>query len=213
MPDKAELIAAYIENHSSPEEPLLARINRETHLKVLNPRMLSGPLQGKLLEFISRMIKPTYILEIGTFTGYSAICLAKGLSPEGKLMTIEKNDELIHFPLRYFKEAGYSDRIELLTGDALEIIPTLRFTFDLVYIDGEKSEYTRYFNLLIDKVRSGGYILADNVLWSGKVLEKPASSDLETSSIIEFNHFISNDPRVENIILPLRDGISLIRKL
>jgi caffeoyl-CoA O-methyltransferase len=213
MPDKTDLISAYIESHTTPEDQVLARLYRETHLKAINPRMLSGAVQGKLLEFISRMIKPACILEIGTFTGYSAICLARGLAPGGKLITIEKNDELNHFPLRYFKEAGLTDRIELINGDALKIIPSLPYTFDLVYIDGEKTEYVQYFQLLIDRINQGGFLLADNVLWSGKVVEEPDKSDMETRSIIEFNNYIKEDRRVENCILPLRDGISIIRKL
>jgi len=213
MPDKTDLISAYIESHTTPEDQLLARLYRETHLKAINPRMLSGAVQGKLLEFISRMIEPACILEIGTFTGYSAICLARGLAPGGRLITIEKNDELNHFPLKYFREAGFTDRIELINGDALKIIPSLPYTFDLVYIDGEKTEYVQYFQLLIERINRGGFILADNVLWSGKVVEKPDKSDMETRSIIEFNNLIKKDRRVENCILPLRDGISIIRKL
>jgi caffeoyl-CoA O-methyltransferase len=213
MSDKSELIAEYVEKHSTAEDRLLAQINRETHLRVLNPRMLSGPLQGKLLEFISRMIKPDFILEIGTFTGYSAICLARGLADGGKLYTIEKNDELIHFPISFFEKAGLSDKIELLNGNALEIIPALNIPFDLVYIDAEKSEYIHYYELVMEKLKKGGFIIADNVLWDGKVIEKPGNTDIETQSIIAFNELIHNDSRVENIMLPLRDGISLIRKL
>jgi caffeoyl-CoA O-methyltransferase len=213
MPYLSDLIANYIEMHSTAEDPLLARIDRETHLNVLNPRMLSGPVQGKLLEFISRMIKPDCILEIGTYTGYSAICLAKGLAQGGRLYTIEINDELVHYPLNYFKEAGFDDRIELLNGDALKIIPTLPHIFDLVYIDGDKLEYIQYYQLVIDKMKSGGFLIVDNVLWSGKVVEQTERSDPETLSIIAFNQLISDDSRVENIILPLRDGISIIRKL
>jgi caffeoyl-CoA O-methyltransferase len=213
MPEKIDSIAYYIEAHSTAEDPLLARINRETHLKVLNPRMISGPVQGKLLEFISRMIKPASILEIGTYTGYSAICLAKGLVPGGKLYTIEKNDELTLYPLNYFREAGFDDRIEVITGDAMEIIPSLPYTFDLVFIDGNKTEYIQYYQLVINKLKTSGFLIVDNVLWNGKVVENADSPDTETRSIISFNELISTDPRVENVILPLRDGISLIRKL
>jgi caffeoyl-CoA O-methyltransferase len=213
MLNQSDLIGSYIRMHSTPEDSLLARISRETHLRVLNPRMLSGPLQGKLIEFISRMIKPSYILEIGTYTGYSAICLARGLAPGGKLITIEKNEEIIHYPLKYFKEAGLDKHIELLHGDALKIIPTLPYSFDLVYIDGDKTEYIQYYQLTIGKINGGGFLLTDNVLWGGKVMEKPVRSDTETQTIVAFNQLVLDDARVENIILPLRDGINLIRKI
>ncbi len=213
MADSEALKQQYIDLLSTTEDPLLAKINRETHLHVLNPRMISGPAQGKLLEFISHMLQPRFILEIGTFTGYSAICLAKGLASDGKLITMERNEELIRYPLRYIQEAGFQDRIEVLTGDALKIIPTLTFTFDLVFIDGDKEEYCQYYHQIIEKVRSGGFILADNVLWNGKVVEKTDKKDKDTLSIIEFNKMVFADSRVENIILPLRDGISLIRKI
>jgi caffeoyl-CoA O-methyltransferase len=213
MVDKEALKQQYIDQYSTPEDSLLARINRETHLHVLNPRMISGSIQGKLLEFISRMIQPRFILEIGTFTGYSAICLAKGLMEGGKLITIERNEELIHYPTGYFLEAGLQHKIELLTGDALKIIPDLPFQYDLVFIDGDKEEYCEYFRLVIGKVKKNGFILADNVLWSGKVFDNNAPKDKDTRSIIAFNEMVLADPRVENIILPLRDGISLLRKL
>jgi caffeoyl-CoA O-methyltransferase len=211
--DKDFLRQQYIEEFSTPEDPLLAKINRETHLYVLHPRMISGAVQGKFLEFISRMIRPGYILEIGTYTGYSAICLAKGLNENGKLITIERNEEIIRFPQAYFKEAGLDSKIEIRTGDALKIIPSLTHTFDLVFIDGDKTEYGDYYKLIIDKVSKGGYLLADNVLWSGKVYNKVEQNDIDTQSIISFNEMVLKDPRVENIILPLRDGISIIRKL
>jgi predicted O-methyltransferase YrrM len=159
------------------------------------------------------MVKPDHILEIGTFTGYSAICLAKGLSDSGKLFTIEKNDELADFPIRYFKKAGISDKVELIIGDALEIIPLLDYEFDLVFIDAEKKDYVDYYNLIIDNVRPGGYILADNVLWHGKVIDNPETFDKETKGIAAFNKYIIEDMRVENVIIPIRDGIMLIRKL
>ncbi len=212
MLDKERLKQQYVEKYSTPEDTILASINRETHLNVLNPRMLSGPLQGKLLEMISRMVHPRYILEIGTFTGYSSICLAKGLAENGKLITIEKNEEIIKYPLKYIKQAGFENKIEIRTGDALDIIPGLGVNFDLVFIDGDKSEYCEYYKLVIDKVEQGGYIIADNVLWNGKVFDDREKTDEDTRSIHGFNEMVSTDPRVENVILPIRDGISLIRK-
>lgn len=212
MVDKERLKQQYIEKYSTPEDAILASINRETHLNVLNPRMLSGPLQGKLLEMISRMVNPGYILEIGTYTGYSSICLAKGLTENGKLITIEKNEEIIKYPLKNIEHAGLKDKIEIITGDALDVIPELDFNFDLVFIDGDKSEYCEYYKLVIDKVEPGGYIIADNVLWNGKVFDEHEKQDEDTRSIHDFNEMVSIDPRVENVILPIRDGISLIRK-
>lgn len=213
MTDKSEQISNYITNHSTSEEPLLAKLNRETHLKMIYPRMISGPLQGKLLEFISRMIKPKYILEIGTFTGYSAICLAKGLSENGKLITIEINDELQSFSRKYFEESGLTSKIEQVTGNAIDIIPILTHTFDLIFIDADKEEYMDYYNVCIDKLAKGGFIIIDNVLWGNKVILKSKHSDPETQSIKTLNEFIINDSRVENVILPVRDGINLIRKI
>ena len=206
-------IEKYIEAHSSEEGTLLAELNRETHLKVLNPRMLSGHPQGKLLEIISKMVYPTNILEIGTYTGYSAICLARGLKEGGQLHTIEQNDEIIRFPKSYIKKAGLNNSITIHIGDALKIIPELNISFDLVFIDADKQQYLEYFKLCIDKIPSGGIILVDNVLWDGKVLNNSANNDADTLSIIEFNDVIKNDSRVEVVILPIRDGISIIRKL
>jgi predicted O-methyltransferase YrrM len=213
MNDKSKLLNNYIITHSVQEDPILAKLSRETHLKVLNPRMICGPLQGKFLEFISRMIHPEYILEIGTYTGYSAICLARGLRETGKLITIEKNDELIQYPLKYFKESGLDSKIELITGNALRIIPTLPYNFDLIYIDGNKKEYIKYFEAVIEKLSPEGFIIIDNVLWNGKVLKKAEITDQDTQIIQEFNDLIYNDLRVENIILPIRDGICLMRKI
>jgi predicted O-methyltransferase YrrM len=205
-------ISKYIESHLSPEDPLLAELTRETQVKVLFPQMLSGHLQGKFLEFISRMLQPEYILEIGTFTGYSAICLAKGLKSEGKLITIEINDELAKFPEKYFKKAGLSAKIKLIIGDALKIIPSLDYQFDLVFIDAEKKDYPVYYHEVIDKLKPGGYILADNVLWYGRVINDPETYDKETQGIVTFNSMVNEDPRVENMIIPIRDGLMLIRK-
>jgi predicted O-methyltransferase YrrM len=202
----------YAEEHSSKESEFLYRLNRETHLKVLMPRMLSGAVQGKLLEMLSCMIRPKHILEIGTYTGYSAICLAKGLPADGVLHTIEKNPELETIAKKYFAEAEIEHQINYHLGDALEIIPQIKEVFDLVFLDADKENYLNYYHLIFDKVRSGGYILADNIFWSGKVLTTPEPNDKEALGIIEFNEFIQQDDRVENVILPLRDGLSLIRK-
>ena len=208
-----ENLERYILEHSKEEDELLSELNRKTHLDVLQPRMLSGHLQGLLLEFISKMIAPEKILEIGTFTGYSAMCLAKGLKPGGELITIEKNDELQSIIESYINKSEYKNCIKLRIGKALPIIESINETFDLVFIDADKEEYSAYFDAVIDKLRSGGYILADNVLWSGKVIDITQINDPSTKAILEFNKKIKDDPRVENIILPIRDGISLIRKL
>lgn len=210
----AEEIEQYCRVHTSPEPDYLKKLNRETHAKVLMPRMLSGHLQGRFLSMISQMLKPERILEIGTFTGYSAICMAEGLAENGKLITIDNNEELRNMTLKAIHEAGFEYKIELLTGDAPTLIPSLAGPFDLVFIDADKSNYSVYFDLVIDKVRTGGIILADNVLWSGKVIEsniKP--SDTDTTELIKFNKKIQNDSRVENMLLPLRDGIMMMMKV
>ena len=205
-------IDRYILDHIDEEDPVLTELDRETHQKVLGARMLSGHLQGQILTMIAKMIQPKTILELGTFTGYSAICLAKGLEEGGKLITIELDDELEAFAKKYFKKAGFEKRIEQRIGSALEIIPTLNEKFDLVFIDADKREYVQYYNLLIDRLNSGSYILADNTLWSGKVLDEPKADDWQTKGIIEFNEQLKKDNRVEKVILPLRDGMTLIRK-
>ncbi|MFO7844453.1 MAG: O-methyltransferase [Bacteroidales bacterium] len=205
-------IEQYILEHSDPEDPLLAELNRETNLKILRPRMLSGHLQGKILEMISKMIRPQKILEIGTYTGYSAICLAKGLPNDGELHTIEINDELEHFIRKYLQKAGLENIVKLYIGNALEIIPNLEETFDLVFIDGDKRQYSEYYHTLFDYVKPGGFILADNVLWSGKVIELESPDDEYTKGIFAFNELIAKDSRVEKVIIPLRDGLALIRK-
>jgi caffeoyl-CoA O-methyltransferase len=204
-----EEIQRYAEQHTSPESDLLKKINRDTHANVLRPRMLSGHLQGRVLSMISHMIRPKRILEIGTYTGYSALCLAEGLAPDGKLITIDINEELEPKVRAHF--ASIHDKIDYKIGDALHIIPTLTDTFDLVFIDADKSNYSNYFDLVIDKVRPGGFILADNVLWSGKVLNKNPDSD--TKVILAFNEKIQRNSQVENVVLPIRDGIMIIRKL
>ena len=204
-----EDLQRYAEQQTSPESDLLKKINRDTHAHVLMPRMLSGHLQGRVLSMISCMMKPQRILEIGTYTGYSALCLAEGLSPGGKLITIDINEELEKKVRDHFSE--WQDKIEYRIGNALEIVPTLNEIFDLVFIDADKGNYSKYFDLVIDKIRPGGFILADNVLWSGKVLNK--NPDNDTKSIIAFNQKIQHDSRVENVLLPIRDGIMMIRKL
>lgn len=202
----------YILSHIEPEDGILRELDRETHLKVVGARMISGHLQGQVLSLLSKMIRPKYILELGTFTGYSAICLAKGLQEGGKLITIEIDDELESFAKKYFEKAGIQQKIEQRIGPALEIIPTLTETFDLVFIDAHKPEYPAYYEAVFDKVTTGGYIMADNTLWSGKVLDEPAADDFQTLGIIQFNEMVRNDNRVEKVILPLRDGMTVIRK-
>ena len=202
----------YILDHIDEEDTVLKELDRETHLKVLGARMISGHLQGQLLTMISKMIGPANILELGTFTGYSAICLARGLKEGGKLVTIELDDELESIAQKYFKMAGVQDEIDQRIGPALEIIPTLVEKFDLVFIDADKREYLDYYNLVIGRLEPGSYILADNTLWSGKVLDEPCPDDHQTQGIIAFNEAIKKDHRVEKVILPLRDGMTLIRK-
>ena len=202
----------YCRDHSSPPARPLLELDRETHLKTLAPQMMSGPLQGQFLAFISQMMNPRTILEIGTFTGYAALHLARGLAPEGTLHTIEANAEIAYIAKKYIANAGLENRVKLHIGRAEEIIPTLPGTFDLVFIDGGKQHYARHFDLVIDRVRSGGFLLADNVLWSGKVLTDPDTWDKDTRLIHQFNQKIQDDPRVENLILPLRDGLTMIRK-
>ncbi|MBN2859833.1 MAG: O-methyltransferase [Sphaerochaetaceae bacterium] len=209
MEKKAE---RYIREHSTPEDKVLAELYRQTHLYVVNPNMASGHIQGKLLEMISHMIQPSYVLEIGTYTGYSAICLARGLKPGGKMHTIESNDELHEMSARYIDMAGVTDRVIQHTGRAQEIIPSLTCTFDLVFIDGDKREYCEYYDIVIDRVRKGGFIIADNVLWGGKIETEEAMKDPQGYGIVMFNEKIRNDDRVEKLILPLRDGLAIIRR-
>lgn len=202
----------YILEHIDKEDEMLLELNRLTHLKMVHPRMLSGHLQGKILRMFSAMVKPDRILEIGTFTGYSAICLAMGMPENGHLHTIEINDEITEIPLKYFEKFNLSNKITLHIGDAKEIIPKLAETFDMVFLDGEKSEYVDYYNLVFEKVKDGGFIIADNVLWDGKILQNEASNDYFTKGIKLFNDFIRDDNRVEKVILPVRDGLMLLRK-
>lgn len=207
-----EDIERYAENHTSAESELLARISRDTYVKHLQPRMLSGHLQGRVLSMFSNMIKPHSILEVGAYTGYSALCLAEGLAEGGKLTTIEANEELKHVLEEYFFQSLYSNSIELIIGDAKEVIPTLDGLFDLVFIDADKYNYPLYYDLLIDKIPAGGYIIADNVLWSGKVVTNVAYNDYEANAIMAFNDKVQADERVENLLLPVRDGLMVLRK-
>ncbi|TNE79574.1 MAG: O-methyltransferase [Bacteroidetes bacterium] len=208
-----EKLAAYAENHTSPESELLAELNRETWAKVMMPRMLSGHIQGRLLSMFSKMIQPKAILEIGTYTGYSALCMAEGLAEGGMLYTIDINEELEDMVRRYIKEAGYEENIQFHIGNALEIIPSLPNHFDMVFIDADKENYANYYDLVFDKLRPGAYIIADNVLWSGKIIdEKELAKDKETRALDAFNKKVQEDPRVENILIPVRDGLMVARK-
>ena len=208
----SEDLESYLSAHHDKESALLADLNRQTHLKILQPRMLSGALQGRYLSFLSKLLKPQHILEIGTYTGYSALCLAEGLAPSGRLDTIEINDELETFILSYFNRSTFADQLNLHLGDALEIIEELVKPWDLVFIDADKPRYLDYYQKLIPHLKSGAVILADNVLWSGKVLKEPKPRDESTIALLKFNRFVQNDERVENMLLPLRDGLMCIRK-
>lgn len=210
----AEEIEAYSETHTENENELLKSLNRETHANVLNPRMLSGHLQGRFLSMISRMIRPEKILEIGTYTGYSALCLCEGLQTGGKLITIDINEELESLTRRYFAQSKYDNQIDYKIGNALNIIPDLHDTFDLVFMDADKINYISYFNICLDKIRPGGFILADNVLWSGKVFDKELKKiDKDTQALMDFNRMVHEDTRVSNVLLPIRDGLMILQKL
>ena len=205
-------ILNYSISKSEKESKLLNDLYRETYLKVLNPRMISGHYQGRILSFISKIMSPKKILEIGTYTGYSAICLCEGLDKDGVLHTIDNNKELIEIQNKYFKKANLTNKIVQHSGDAKSIIPSLYEEFDIVFIDADKESYPEYYDLIINKVSSGGIIIADNILWSGKILEKVEKDDQATKSIIEFNNKVNQDDRVKNIILPIRDGLNIVRK-
>ena len=212
-----DALERYIHDFSAPEEELLRELDRETHLRVVAPRMLSGHIQGKLLELLVRMLRPRRILEIGTFTGYSALCMAAGLDAEGELHTTEVDDELEPLAQSFFDRSPHGSKIRLHIGSALAIAPALGGVFDLVFIDGDKREYPDYYRMLMGDdgrwplVRSGSVLIADNILWSGKVVEPVVRSDRHTQALLEFNRMAAADPRVENVILPLRDGLNLIR--
>ena len=202
----------YILAHGDTEPDYLAKINRKTHLKMINPRMLSGHLQGRVLSMLSKMIQPQRILEVGTYTGYSALCLAEGLSAKGKLHTIECDDELEDFIRENIQSSPYQEQIVLHIGDAKKLIPEMDVMFDLVFLDADKREYQVYYDAVFPKLRKGGFVLVDNTLWDGKVLLEVDEKDNQTEAIRKFNDYVAADSRVEKLILPLRDGLTLIRK-
>lgn len=206
-------LTAYADAHTSAESDGLRRLSRETQAKVLYPRMLSGHFQGRLLAMLSQMIRPRRILEIGTYTGYSALCLAEGLTDDGLLITLDKNEELEDMARAAWQNTPYASKIDFRVGNAIELLPAMNEVFDLVFIDADKQNYSQYFDLVIDRVRPGGFILADNVLWSGKVIEPVKPSDRDTQAVLSFNQKVQDDPRVENVLLPVRDGIMMIRKI
>ena len=205
-------LSDYCENHTTAESDILSALNRETHLKILSPRMLSGHLQGRFLSFISKIHKPNYILEIGTYTGYSALCLAEGLNENGKLFSLDVNEETSQFAKTFISKTPYADKINLIVSDAKEYIPTIKEPIDIVFIDADKKNYLNYYNLVIDILINGGLIIADNVLWSGKITMDEKDMDKETLALHQFNEFVQQDARVENVLLPIRDGLMVIRK-
>lgn len=209
LPEKLE---EYIESHTAAESEVLAELNRETQAKVLQPRMLSGHLQGRVLATFSQMLRPRRVLEIGTYTGYSALCLAEGLSEDGLIHTIDINEELEDMVKSFIAKAGMEGKIKTHIGNAVEIIPTLEEQWDMVFIDADKTNYPTYFDLVIDRVRPGGFIIADNVLWSGKVTENISAKDADTQELIHFNQKVQADDRVENVLFPVRDGLMVCRK-
>lgn len=202
----------YVCAHSENEPELLYQLNRETHINVLRPRMLSGHFQGRVLSLLSHMIQPQNVLEIGTYTGYSALCFAEGLREGGKILTLDINEELEDLVNEFVQKSEYKDAIECKIGDAIEIIPTLDQEFDLVFIDADKSNYINYYNLVFDKVKKGGYIIIDNVLWSGKVVEPIETGDVDTQVLVDFNKMIHEDERVQEVLFPIRDGLMIARK-
>ena len=206
-----EKINDYVEKHSQPEPELLAKLNRETWQKQMQPRMLSGHLQGRVLSILSKLIQPTTILEIGTYTGYSALCLAEGMRENGELHTIDINEELFDFQRKYFDESPFGKKIFQHLGNALEIIPKLEKSFDLVFIDADKSNYPNYLDIIFPKLKKGSVILSDNVLWSGKVVEKVKDDDEDTKALIQYNRFLNEHPKLETVLLPIRDGLTISR--
>jgi caffeoyl-CoA O-methyltransferase len=203
----------YIEQHSQDEPQLLAQLNKETYQKILLPRMLSGHFQGRVLSMLSKLIRPINILEIGTYTGYSALCLCEGMQENGVLHTIDIKEELIDFQRKFFDKSIWGNQIVQHLGEAIEIIPSLDLKFDLVFIDADKENYINYFHLILPKMNKGGIILSDNVLWSGKVLEELQPNDISTKVLLEYNLLLKNDPRVETVLLPIRDGLTVSRVL
>ena len=207
----SEELEDYAAQHSENEPDLLQKLNRETHQKILQPRMLSGHFQGRVLSMIAKLVNPKNILEIGTYTGYAALCLAEGLAPDGELDTIDVNEELVDFQRKYFDLSDYKSQIHQHLGSALDIIPTLNKKFDLVFIDADKENYIHYFNMIVPLMNKGGIILSDNVLWSGKVLEELKPNDISTKVLLEYNKLLKDDPRVETVLLPIRDGLTVSR--
>ncbi|HEY4629272.1 MAG TPA: O-methyltransferase [Flavobacterium sp.] len=203
----------YIEQHSEKEPASLAALNKETYQKILLPRMLSGHFQGRVLSMLSKLIRPVNILEIGTYTGYSALCLCEGMQENGQLHTIDIKEELVDFQRKHFDKSPWGKQITQHLGEAIDIIPILELKFDLVFIDADKENYLNYFELILPKMNKGGIILSDNVLWSGKVLEPLQPNDLSTKIIMEYNELLKNDPRVESVLLPIRDGLTVSRVL
>ncbi len=210
LPEKLD---DYVVAHSQDEPELLQQLTRETYQKILQPIMLSGPYQGRVLSMISKLIRPKSVLELGTFTGYATLCLAEGLHPEGEIHTIDVNEELEDFQRKYFDKSGYGTQIHQHLGSAIDILPTLDKTFDLVFIDADKPNYVNYFHLIIDKLNPGGIILSDNVLWHGKVIEPVDAKDVSTNVVLEFNTLLKEDPRIETVLLPIRDGLTISRKI
>ncbi len=209
----SEALQNYITDHSGDEPSYLTELTRETHLKVIQPRMITGHYQGRVLSMLSKIIHPKQILEIGTYTGYSALCLAEGLPKNGQLHTIDINEELVDIQRTYFDKSGLGDKIVQHSGNALEIIPTLDIVFDLVFIDAEKKEYLNYFEAVLAKTKSGSIILSDNVLWSGKVIEPIEKNDKATQALLDYNERLKKDPRVASVLLPIRDGLTVSRVL
>ena len=205
----SEDLERYAEQHSEQEPPLLTALTRETHLRILQPRMLSGHLQGRFLSLLSRLLAPMYIVEIGTFTGYATLCLAEGLMPSGRLHTIEANEEYEEIQNKYFGQSPYREQIIQHFAPALEVLPTLPDGIDMVFIDADKKNYLNYFEVVLPKMRPGGVILSDNVLWSGKVVEPVKDSDKHTQILMEYNKRLATDPRLETVLLPIRDGLTL----
>jgi caffeoyl-CoA O-methyltransferase len=207
----SEDLENYIEQHSQSEPELLAQLNKETYQKILLPRMLSGHFQGRVLSMLSKLIRPVNILEIGTYTGYSALCLCEGIQENGVLHTIDIKEELVNFQRKYFNKSQWGNQIVQHLGEALDLIPTIDLKFDLVFIDADKENYINYYNLIISKMNKGGIILSDNVLWSGKVLDELKPNDLETKVLVEYNQLLKNDKRIETVLLPIRDGLTVSR--
>lgn len=212
MTDLTQAIEEYLEDHTTPMDEVLESLYRETYLHEMNPRMVSGPVQGRFLQFLCEMLQPKRVLEIGTFTGFSTICMARGMAKDGLLTTIEANEEYEGVIRKYLSQADVADRVELIIGDAKTVIPVLEGLFDMVYLDADKVNYPFYYDLLIEKIRLGGFLLADNVLWDGKVLHA-SPKDRDTRAIQTFNEKVQHDSRVENVMLPLRDGMILVRRL